>query len=161
MIDAMERFKIEHFNRDHPGKTFPTFHVVGGVAARNLCVELIERMYPKKNISVADILSQIEHAETVIQGVDANDSDFDLRLVLERLKISPTKYVFLNWHRFESFDRFEFSDVNKCLHDIWYPSSDDLDIFDESLGWIVSIRHDGAVTILRGDFRETTPRQVD
>jgi hypothetical protein len=59
--------------------------------------------------------------------------------------VTSSETIFLNWYRYDDVDEMRLADVTKFFEDIWYPSSDDLDIFDESLRWILSIRHDGEV----------------
>ncbi len=39
-------------------------------------------------------------------------------------------------------------DLISTFSDIWYPSSDDLDIIDGTMQWIVSIDHNGTVRAL-------------
>ena len=38
---------------------------------------------------------------------------------------------------------------NKYFDDIWYPDSDDIDIFDQTLSWILTVLHNGDVKILQ------------
>lgn len=81
-----------------------------------------------------------------------NESDslenFKLIDNLKKIGITPMKEVFINWYRFERIDVFNAVDLDKFFYNIWFPSSDDIDIFDESLNWIVSIRHDGIISYI-------------
>ncbi|WP_234399978.1 hypothetical protein [Campylobacter concisus] len=38
-----------------------------------------------------------------------------------------------------------FDDLSKFFSDIWYPSLNDIEIFDINLNWIISVRHYGAI----------------
>ncbi|MBY0263137.1 MAG: hypothetical protein K2Q20_12385 [Phycisphaerales bacterium] len=48
---------------------------------------------------------------------------------------SPTEAVVTTWKIFI-----------KYWDDLWYPSSDDLTVFDSSLSWLLSVWHDGSAT---------------
>ena len=39
-------------------------------------------------------------------------------------------------------------DLNKHFYDVWYPSSDDIELFDDTLDWIIFVRHYGGVQLL-------------
>ena len=64
------------------------------------------------------------------------------------LNIKPNLQVYLNWYSFTDIDILNIIFLDKYFFDIWYPISDDIDIFDESLNWFLSIRHDGNVVLL-------------
>jgi len=55
----------------------------------------------------------------------------------------------LNWYRFDKIDELRFVDLCEKFEDIWYPSSDDLDIFDRNMNWLISIEHSGSIRVLR------------
>jgi len=56
---------------------------------------------------------------------------------------------FFKIDKFNKFDGFnadeEFDDLFKFFSDIWYPSLDDIEIFDINLNWIISVRHYGDI----------------
>lgn len=41
------------------------------------------------------------------------------------------------------------NELDKYFYDIWFPIADDIDLFDKSLSWILSIRHDGCITYIK------------
>jgi hypothetical protein len=51
--------------------------------------------------------------------------------------------AFLNWYRFDKVDELKFDDLCEVFDDLWYPSSDDLDILNPNINWVVSIEHFG------------------
>jgi len=65
------------------------------------------------------------------------------------LGISAEKKVYVNWYRYDNVDEIQFVDLTKYFDDIWYPGLDDIDIFDATFSWILSISHDGAVRSAR------------
>ena len=66
--------------------------------------------------------------------------------MFSKLGIKHQSHVFLNWYRFDNIDEIEVDGLNTYFADIWYPSTDDIDLFDNTFKWIVSIRHDGQIS---------------
>jgi hypothetical protein len=69
--------------------------------------------------------------------------------LLRKLGVTSPKKVYLNWYRFDDIDQIDLADLDRYFFDIWYPDSDDLDVFDDSADWIVSIAHHGNVRLFR------------
>jgi hypothetical protein len=55
----------------------------------------------------------------------------------------------VSWYRVDQIDEIAFDDLATWFDDIWYPNSDDLDICDDTLSWVVSINHEGDVNWIR------------
>lgn len=148
----MESFKIDHFEAGGE-KSFPEFKSLNldecSVVARKW--RKIFSCAPQ--IADVDLMKAISLASQPVMGSSSEDDDFDLALVLKRLRITPREMVCLNWYRFDKIDEISFKDLCENFDDIWYPSSDDLDIFDRSFAWIVSIGHHGEVTYWRESTR--------
>jgi len=83
------------------------------------------------------------------KGINAENEHFDLAAVAKDLGISAEKKVYVNWYRYDNVDEIQFVDLTKYFDDIWYPGPDDIDIFDATFSWILSISHDGAVRSAR------------
>ena len=54
--------------------------------------------------------------------------------------------MYINWSDFKDIDVLDLEDVLRYFYDIWFPGMDDIEIFDETFNWLVSIRHDGVVS---------------
>lgn len=148
----MESFKINHFISDHPGMEFPWY--------RSLQLEEMEEI--RKGMSIVfglssgaladDLLGFVsemnEHGSTV-EGVNAKDAGLELQPVLDLLNIMPEKKIFLNWYRYDSIDEMKTEDLFSYFEDIWYPDADDLDIFDSSLSWVLSVSHAGVISVAK------------
>jgi hypothetical protein len=93
------------------------------------------------------ILDTLRATAAFVSGVDAEDG-FDLRDLISVVGIKAGADVLVNWYRFDQIDRIAFSDLSEHFDHIWYPSSDDIEIFDESLDWFVLVRHDGRVAVV-------------
>ena len=92
-----------------------------------------------------------------MEGLNAGDENFDLENVTQTAGISVHDKVFVNWYHFDKIDTLAFKDLAVFLGYIWYPSSDDIDIFDSSFSWIVSITHQGEVYIAQRDKKTKEP----
>lgn len=75
--------------------------------------------------------------------------DFDLAKLVQHLGINPAVDIYLNWYRFDEVDMISLGDVSAYWSDIWYPATDDVDIFDESCTWILSVSHAADVSYAR------------
>jgi len=80
-----------------------------------------------------------------LDGFNADEENFDLKAVFRKLNITTPNEICINFNKFESIDILHFDDLFKFFSDIWYPSLDDIEIFDLNLNWIVSVRHYGGI----------------
>lgn len=82
-----------------------------------------------------------------VTGKDAMDEGFSILNTLNGIIKNANDKLFVNWYRYDEIDIFKAGDLSTYFDDIWFPDVDDIDIFDNSLDWIVTIRHDGQVFI--------------
>ena len=83
----------------------------------------------------------VEHANAKAEG-------FDLAALVHSLELEAQEEVFINWDDFTTIDRMRFKDLTEHFDYIWYPGPDDIEIFDDSLSWILSVDHGGYVRVL-------------
>lgn len=156
----MEMFKIEHFKREYPNAEFPEFYSLNNIELR----VLQNCWFSKLGFKDRDllILTNTLNAQSLpIPDTNAEDKGFCLSNVLFHEHIKPNEWIYLNWYRYDQIDKMKFSELEKYFDDIWYPSSDDLDIFDDSYAWILSIRHDGVLSLLKfTDSPPATPSKI-
>ncbi len=143
----MDQFKIEYFERDNPGKQFPCYRSLSEGEMHRIR-ENVAKLLGFSSVEPLDLVKEIDTREELVEGYNAERSDFRLSSVLASLNIKPQEIVYLNWYRYGQIDEMAFADIDKYLDDIWYPGPDDLDIFDASFKWILTITHDGAVQFL-------------
>lgn len=138
----MDRFKIEHFEQRH-GLPLPQVRAL----SREECEAVSRRLRSRLNVSPAtDLLSVIRHLdqqERFVSDEAADSPSFDLGRVLP--VTSRNQKLYVNWYRFDDIDEIDADTLVTFFDDFWYVGSDDLDIFDADLSWIVSVRHDGAL----------------
>jgi len=139
----MEDFKIELFEQEYE-INFPNFvHL-----SENECLLLINKISKRFDLEINNLIQTISLRQSYMENIDAKDG-FNLIETLNSISILPLPKIYINWYQFDNIDLLDTSDLNKYFYDIWFPSADDIDLFDESLNWLVSIRHDGIVSFLK------------
>lgn len=144
----MEKFKIEHFERDNPLKKFPWFRSLNAHELETITQNLSEklRLTFQDNLSFTKTIAELG---APVNGVNAEDDGFKLSKVMSFLDIKPQANVYINWYRYDRIDEMTFVDLDEYFDDIWYPGPDDIDIFDTSFSWILSVSHDGDITFVK------------
>ena len=148
-IKFMESFKIEHFLKTHNGLLFPWHRSLTADETEVIQRRLLNdaKIVSDTNTPNLDLVFYLVKKGEVHSDFNAQDKDFNLIAVLDNLEIRPQPNVFVNWYRFDKVDQIRLADLAQYFDDIWYPSSDDIDIFDEDLSWILSVSHDGELRV--------------
>lgn len=90
------------------------------------------------------LLNSLHDIKIYIEDIDANDG-LNLNELFKYLKLKIPVTIYVNWDNFKTIDMFGFTDFDKYFDDIWYPVADDIELFDDSLDWFISIEHDGFI----------------
>jgi len=141
----VEAFKIAIYEQKHGAGTFVPFRSLNGEESDQVFHQLKLRLKLPDKLDALQALGIISQRSVVVQGIDATQDDFDLKQVLGRLHFIAHDRLFVNWYRFDRIDEIGTDDLSRNFRDIWYPSSDDVDILDPKFGWILSIEHNGTV----------------
>jgi hypothetical protein len=144
----VDSFKIQNFSRQNPTAEFPRFTSLASSECAQLRYAIATRLGLEAQSEPLVVLNALCSTASPLTGVDAEDG-FDLRTLMSELGLNAHEEVLVNWYKFDNIDRIALSDLSRHFDDIWYPSSDDIEIFDRSLDWFVLVRHDGAVSVLR------------
>jgi hypothetical protein len=141
----MEDFKIENFKREYPGRPFPIFRSLSEAETS----DVREALGAAAEVAISSDLLAFTRAicargKTIT--ISASEASFDLCATLGVLGIRPRPRLLVNWYRFDNIDEMELLDLRQYFSDIWYPGVDDIDLFDRTYDWIVSIRHDGQIS---------------
>ena len=143
----MENFKIQNFEKANPGKRFPVYTVQDEHACADLVNVLSKKLGIEPSSDGVKMVQEIQKQAILLKNVNAESEDFDLSGVLKRENIKALERVFINWYRFDAIDAMAFQDLSKCFGDVWYPSSDDIEIFDASTNWMLCVAHNGIVKL--------------
>ena len=95
-----------------------------------------------------DLLRLIEESAELASG-SAEADNFNLVRMLETSGVQPQETVYVNWRRFDDLDAIAPDDLSHFFDYIWYPGADDIEVFDGACSWILVIRHDGVLRILK------------
>jgi hypothetical protein len=137
----MEKFKVDLFAGEYK-IDFPEYSHL----SESECLNLIERLSKIFDMNfMSNVANDLIQKQFFLENINAND-EFHLMKVFEKLNINPSLKTYINWYQFRDIDLIKTIDLDKYFYDIWFPSADDIDIFDENLNWIISIRHDGVVS---------------
>ena len=142
----MDRLKIENCERDRGPGSFIWFRHLPQTEALELFNRVKQRLNLPARLDGLNTLKVIRDRSAHSRGVNAEDEEFDLQRVLGGFQL-PER-VFLNWYRFDDLDEVRFDDLRSKFDDLWYPASDDLEVLDPNLGWILSIDHSGNIYLL-------------
>jgi len=102
---------------------------------------------PEGSNSLA-ILKTLEVRASNISDVKPSEEAFVLSDLFERLKLEANN-IYIDWSRLDDIDEMSALEFSAVFHDLWYPSSDDIEIFDQGQKWVLLIRHFDVVQILR------------
>ena len=128
-------------------------------------IELFEKEYNKKfiefkNLKIhqcVDIKNSLNKIFTNNQNIENNlklnlkrfdyiDNIDNISDVFNRLNIVSDNKIYINWGNFDDIDYLSYNDLLNYFDDLWFPSSDDIEVFDKTFNWILSIRHDGYIS---------------
>jgi hypothetical protein len=141
--------KIGHDEKPSPGAAFPAFETVNAIPAKRLRAQIAKKFGLSTASDPLAMVRELGARGLVREGVNARDAGFEVGEVLSEAGIAARDYVYLNWYRFDDIDRLRLRDFDARFENIWYPGSDDLDVFDDSLTWMLSIAQHGAVKLIR------------
>lgn len=147
----MEHFKIEHFERDNLNQRFPAFKSLQEKESSDIRGRLSQKVGISEDADSLILLNRLYEIAQPVEHLDATAADFNLASVLEHESLKPEEDVYINWYRFDNVDRISLKDLTEYWDDIWYPAADDVEVFDDSLKWMLFIHHSGDVSILRLD----------
>jgi hypothetical protein len=114
---------------------------------------LCQRLDLEAESSWQKILKCLSDRAKRVESVDAEADDaFDLRSLVATLQVTAAEHVYLSWDPLRGeVDDIAFADLARYFAWIWYPASDDIEIFDESFSWLLLIGHERDVSLARLD----------
>lgn len=137
----MEAFKLVNFKHEH-NTNMPIVRSIEGSECEAVCRSLFRNWHVN---TLEEFFKKEEQEFVLLDDINAEDDDLDWNKVFNRIGIPVPNEVFINFERFNNIDVFLFKDFCKYFDDIWYPAADDIEVFDTSFNWIVSVKHYGAV----------------
>lgn len=145
----MEKIKIDNFSNEYPGRDFPEYVSLSKSACSAIAQAFREKFALANATDGLTLVKAINALAKPCEAVSYVGEDFDLNALLKACGIDAADVVYINWHRYDKIDRLKRCDLASHFYDIWYPDADDIDLFDDSFSWILSVRHDGYIKLLR------------
>jgi len=143
----LDRYKIDNFIKDNPSSEFPWFETIDGDALNNIKAKAFDAIERELGLEECDFTSKFEAIKKGELSKNAGEDNFNLEEIISAFDLKVQEFVYVNWHRFDRVDKIMFLDLCKYFDYVWYPESDDIEIFDEDLSWMVSISHGGQVSL--------------
>jgi len=145
----MEKIKLDNFSNEYPDRDFPEYVSL----SKNACSDIAQSIQEKfALLNATDGLTLVRAIDALAKPCEVAShvgEHFDLNALLNACRIDAADVVYINWHRYDKIDKLKRCDLASYFYDIWYPDVDDIDVFDDSLNWILSVRHDGYIKLLR------------
>jgi hypothetical protein len=139
-------FFPEHFERGHPGRPLPDI--------RTLSNEDREQLHMQMRLSLGDFESDpamrtpwLLFDAWILDG-NAEADQFDLKQVWGESGLPTPVRVFVDWFGGRILE-LPFDELTAYFDCFWYPSSDDIAIFDSSFDWFLFVTHEGELRLIR------------
>src|SRR5687768_11550880 len=150
----MNSGKIKNFEDEHPGKRFPPFQSLDASETQQIRDALARAFGAQGTRTAIELTTFLDSQACEVDVVNADSDSFQIRNILRQSGISPHAEIFINWYRYDDIDRMKLDDFADRFHEIRYSSADDIDIFDSTFSWIVSVTHSGTVKSLFASLDE-------
>lgn len=142
----MQQFKIDNFLRDNPGAKPPEFVPLTDSEVVDVASRLVNAA-GRPGGTPEEIIRLLNKNAVPLERVNLDEEELSLQEVFKKAGIHPAQAVYVEWGALRDIDRFRTDDLERHFYDVWYASADDIEIFDESFGWLMFIRHYGGVEI--------------
>ena len=139
----MDQIKLENFRKEY-GFEMPIIRSL----LSDECLKIREKLLHKFGLKNIDEFFKIDKFNK-LDGFNADEANFDLKTAFSELSIATPNEICINFNKFENIDILHFDDLSKFFSDVWYPSLDDIEIFDINLSFIFSVRHYGRIYYLK------------
>ena len=150
----MQQLKIIFFEATYDCP-FPEYRSLTPQQCNHLRQRIAVKLGLPENADGLAVLESIALRQVHYPGVNASSEGFTLRGALDYFAVALCDRVFVNWYRFDEIDELSLRDVVSAFSDLWYPASDDIELFDDTLEAVLSVRHDGVVSCYK--YCESSP----
>lgn len=145
----MDKLKIDNFSKIHREIDFPKYVSLDSVSAKKIQFLIAEKLKLEDCSDGLSLVKKIDARGALCEGINAEDEQFSLSEAISLAGLISSELVYVNWYRYDDIDKLCLNDFDKYFDDLWYPDLDDIDIFDDSLTWIMSVLHSGQIKVLR------------
>jgi len=140
----MENFKKELFKKEY-NTEFPFYYELKDEE----CIKMKNDIIRRYQIQGKYFDNDLSEKQFFFDKLNAEDENFNFLNLVKELSLKEDNSIYVTWNSFINVDKFSTKDFFKYFTDIWYPIADDIDITNQNLSWIISIRHDGAISYIK------------
>lgn len=133
-------YKIEVFEIDYPGRAFPWYRELDKPACADVRCRLRRRIGCAAKTPPIELLKMLWQRATPL-NLNPSDEAFDPGAALEASGIIPNDMVYLDWSAFTEIYEMRFADFREHVQSLFFPSADDLTVFDDTLTWVLWLLH--------------------
>jgi len=128
----------------------PQINKFGKHEAEKLFKKLCLKFLLSVNVTKKEFFDYILKNQCLIGNTSQNEKVWNkLKQVCPYL--TNDTFIYLDFYGFGKIERIKFKDFVENIHNLWYPSVDDLTIFDDYCEWVVNIFHYGDVSFTLGN----------
>lgn len=157
----MENFKIELFEKENPSSKFPSFSSLDAEGTTRVRQQFTQKLKVDKHIDGKELLNLLLDKTEAIKAFNANVDSFNIADVFRYLDLLPNETIYINWYHFDDIDVMGYNDFCKYFEYVWFPGPDDIDVFDDTYSWVLSINHEGDICcrgMLEGNLKNRGPK---
>lgn len=144
----MQSIKIQNFEQNNGSKKFPCFRSLSSSESHKILLNLLNRLKIEETKDTTNLVESIVKRGLLAEGWNLETNPEKFSDLFNCFNLKKSNMVWLNWGHFDCLDELSTGDLIEFFDDIWYPSSDDLDILDQNYQWLISVDHMGLVSIL-------------
>lgn len=145
----MDAIKIDNFRRSYPGVQFAEFEPLAPDRCIDIRQSVARRLGLPADAPPLEVIAKLHEQAGAELGNAPESGSLDVRITLQKAGVEAGDRVYLNWYRFDDIDEIGVDELSRCFNDIWYPASDDVEVFDGTLSWVLSISHTGRMVLRR------------
>ncbi len=138
----MDSFKLDFWEG-----AVPKIINVDGEIIKDLKKNICANFLLKETLSKTDIFTNILERTKYIDDI----TNLEKRILFLIKKISGNiknnSYIYLDWGGLRNIKKVKLIDFITNIHNFWYPSSDDICIYDFNCKWILILDHHGGVSV--------------
>lgn len=144
----MYKERIELFRADNPAKVFPDFYELSVEECQKNAL-IISKKFLNGAYEGMDLVLKLIKIANSIDGIDASSGTFSLVELLKKQQVCYTEEGYIDWYRFDDTTAMKIRDINSVFDYLYFPSADDIQIYDDSFSWILFVKHYGEVFLLK------------
>lgn len=91
------------------------------------------------------VMKQSIHVSIDAEQIGEGENRISMKNIFFNMGITPGHSIYITWDNLNDIDIIPTEDFCQYFEDIWYPSADDIGIFDASYRWIIIVTHYGEI----------------